>query len=71
MGNSIPAALRRCDASVRAAVVASLEPQAARLVNAWFPEWAHGGQLAPAGDWRTWVLMAGRSLQRRGRGRSG
>jgi phage terminase large subunit-like protein len=24
--------------------------------------WAHGGQVAPPGDWRTWVLMAGRGF---------
>ncbi len=28
-----------------------------------FGEWAHEGQVAPAGeDWRTWVLMAGRGF---------
>ena len=62
MNPSIAAALARCDPSARAALLATLEPEAARLVNAWFPEWAHGGQLAPAGDWRTWVLMAGRGF---------
>lgn len=25
-------------------------------------EWAHRGQVAPAGDWRTWVMMAGRGF---------
>jgi len=33
--------------------------------DAWtahWPEWAHPGQLAPAGDWRTWLLMAGRGF---------
>ncbi|MES2442493.1 MAG: terminase family protein [Pseudomonadota bacterium] len=25
-------------------------------------EWAHDGQRAPAGDWRTWVMMAGRGF---------
>ena len=30
-----------------------------------FEEWlwqAHGGQIEPAGDWRTWLLMAGRGF---------
>jgi phage terminase large subunit-like protein len=27
-----------------------------------WPEWAHGGQLPPGGDWRTWVMMAGRGF---------
>jgi phage terminase large subunit-like protein len=27
-----------------------------------WPGWAHPGQLAPAGDWRVWVLMAGRGF---------
>src|SRR5690606_21098685 len=30
--------------------------------NRAFPIWAHSGQLAPEGDWRTWVLMAGRGF---------
>ena len=34
----------------------------ARAYNAHFPTWAHTGQLAPAGDWRTWVMMAGRGF---------
>ena len=25
-------------------------------------EWAHDGQAAPAGEWRTWVIMAGRGF---------
>ena len=35
--------------------------------NRCFPEWAHGGQVAPpaledGSDWRSWVLMAGRGF---------
>jgi hypothetical protein len=52
---SIPAALARCSPSARAQIVASLPAEAVRVMNARFPEWAHGGQLAPAGEWRTWV----------------
>lgn len=32
-----------------------------RLTGHW-PEWAHAGQLPPTGDWRTWVIMAGRGF---------
>jgi len=62
MKTPIPAALRRCGPEARAKIVAMLEPEAVRLLNLHFPEWAHGGQLAPAGDWRTWVVMAGRGF---------
>jgi phage terminase large subunit-like protein len=37
----------------------------ARDLGCWlsdFGEWAHDGQLEPAGDWRTWVMMAGRGF---------
>ena len=27
-----------------------------------FPVWAHDGQLAPGGDWRVWLIMAGRGF---------
>lgn len=33
--------------------------------DAWladWPQWAHAGQLWPAGDWRSWVMMAGRGF---------
>jgi hypothetical protein len=33
-----------------------------QAANRAFAEWAHSGQLAPASDWRTWVLMAGRGF---------
>ncbi|SEM74664.1 hypothetical protein SAMN05192583_1079 [Sphingomonas gellani] len=31
------------------------------LVHHW-PSWAHDGQLAPAGDWRVWLIRAGRGF---------
>jgi phage terminase large subunit-like protein len=59
---TIPEILFGCDEAERAALVRSLPaPDAEALCRA-FGEWAHGGQLAPAGDWRTWVLMAGRGF---------
>ncbi len=62
MSGSIPAALARCDLETRARIVASLTPAAARALNRHFPEWAHAGQIEPAGAWRTWVVMAGRGF---------
>ena len=32
------------------------------LQEAWEPVWAHPGQEAPPGDWRVWVMMAGRGF---------
>jgi phage terminase large subunit-like protein len=62
MTDSIPAALGRCSPSVRAQIIASLPPRSLRLLNRHFAEWAHIGQLQPPGEWRTWVLMAGRGF---------
>ncbi len=46
----------------QAAVIRSL-PDAFIRRWAWaFEEWAHDGQTAPAGDWRTWVVMGGRGF---------
>ncbi|MCR2834252.1 terminase family protein [Qipengyuania sp. RS5-5] len=41
------------------------EPQANRIVAGWdnhFPNFAHPGQLAPAGDWQVWLVMGGRGF---------
>ncbi|HYD25890.1 MAG TPA: terminase family protein [Croceibacterium sp.] len=59
---TIPDILLGCDAAGRAALVRSLPGPAALALDRAFAEWAHGGQLAPPGDWRTWVLMAGRGF---------
>lgn len=46
----------------QARVVARLSDAAlAELGNAW-EVWAHAGQLPPAGDWRVWLLQAGRGF---------
>jgi len=37
------------------------ESEAAALMKRW-PFWARAGQLAPEGDWRVWLLMAGRGF---------
>lgn len=31
-----------------------------RALDRSWPMWRHGGQQMPSGDWRTWVIMAGR-----------
>ena len=36
-------------------------PQRRALNDAWFL-WAHPGQLAPPGDWRVWLIRAGRGF---------
>ena len=42
--------------------IASLAPgEAARLVHEW-SLWARPSQLPPCGDWRVWLLMAGRGF---------
>lgn len=44
------------------AFIAALRPgEAERLVHAW-PLWARPSQLPPPGDWRIWLLMAGRGF---------
>jgi phage terminase large subunit-like protein len=40
----------------------ALNPRELGGWNADWAEWAHGGQCEPAGDWRTWVMMAGRGF---------
>lgn len=44
------------------AFIDALRPgEAERLVHAW-PLWARRSQLPPPGDWRVWLLMAGRGF---------
>ncbi len=45
-----------------AAVEALSEEQQQDLVFAWRDLWARPKQLAPAGDWRTWLVLAGRGF---------
>jgi phage terminase large subunit-like protein len=37
------------------------EPQLRTLMDFW-PAWAHDGQLAPPGEWRVWLMLAGRGF---------
>jgi len=49
-------------AAERAEIVRQLKPAERRgLAQAW-PFLAHGGQLPPAGDWRVWLMRAGRGF---------
>ena len=54
--------LSRLPPAERAAVLRSLPEPMRRRYLLEFARWAHPGQLPPAGDWRTWVLMAGRGF---------
>jgi phage terminase large subunit-like protein len=56
------AALADLDAAGRAWMVARLTgPQRVTFAEHW-PGWARDGQLAPDGDWRVWLMMAGRGF---------
>ncbi|PTS81322.1 ATP-binding protein [Sphingomonas sp. HMWF008] len=45
----------------RVAIMELTEPQKRELHNAWWL-WAHRGQIAPPGDWRVWLIRAGRGF---------
>jgi phage terminase large subunit-like protein len=50
------------DEAVQRSVLRGLtRPQTRELLARW-PAWAHPGQLPPRGDWRVWLLMAGRGF---------
>ncbi|PAX09774.1 ATP-binding protein [Sphingomonas lenta] len=51
-----------CDADKRARAIGQLGQEERDAVERYWPEWAHDGQRPPPGDWRTWVLMAGRGF---------
>ncbi len=50
------------DERQRARVLAAMEDGAAEALNAAWELWAHPGQLPPPGDWRVWLLQAGRGF---------
>ena len=43
-----------------ATLIATLGSEATHSVNHDWQSWRHDGQGTPAGEWRTWVIMAGR-----------
>ena len=47
---------------LRIKAVDLLSPEQKMALNLEWPEWAHRGQLEPAGDWRSWVILAGRGF---------
>ncbi len=44
------------------AVLSSLSPEAMLELKQHWPLWAHDGQLPPPGDWRVWLMQAGRGF---------
>jgi phage terminase large subunit-like protein len=49
------------DASdLRERFLARLRPAALDALATWWPLWARADQLAPDGDWRTWLILGGR-----------
>ena len=51
-----------CDEAEQAWLVARLSgPERVTLEEYW-PAWAHDGQLPPQGEWRTWLMLAGRGF---------
>lgn len=49
-------------------LLGQLDARSLRALNADFPTFHHPGQLPPHGDWRTWLIIAGRGF---GKTRSG
>lgn len=50
------------DPPTRLSVVRSLSALQQQELHERWPLWAHPGQLAPAGDWRVWLIRAGRGF---------
>jgi len=55
-------ALRRIDPAAAAPVFEQLDEATHRALVADWASWAHPGQLAPEGDWRVWLIQAGRGF---------
>ncbi|MBU0556047.1 MAG: terminase family protein [Alphaproteobacteria bacterium] len=58
--NDVSGRLHGLDVEQRRRVLRGLTVREAAAFSSDWAHWAHEGQRAPAGDWRTWVLMAGR-----------
>jgi phage terminase large subunit-like protein len=54
--------LKALPLDLRIKAVALLSPEERLILDREWPEWAHAGQLPPGGDWRSWVIMAGRGF---------
>ena len=55
-------ALEALDEEELRAVLAGLTEAERRAFEGDWPSWAHQGQLAPEGAWRTWTMLAGRGF---------
>ncbi|MBC2665056.1 DNA-packaging protein [Novosphingobium flavum] len=56
------AVLLKASAAERAALLGGLNHEERREWRWHWPLWARRAQLAPAGDWRTWLILAGRGF---------
>ncbi|HEX8300747.1 MAG TPA: terminase family protein [Sphingomonas sp.] len=54
--------LAREPRSVRVRLVRQMPAGHLRTLNEWWEFWAHEGQLWPKGDWRIWLIQAGRGF---------
>ena len=59
---TIPEILLGRTPAEREILLRALPEHRVQAANRAFAEWAHRGQVAPEGDWRSWVLMAGRGF---------
>jgi phage terminase large subunit-like protein len=48
--------------ALRNDLIAALNPAEARALLYGWPYWARANQLPPDGDWRVWLLLAGRGF---------
>jgi phage terminase large subunit-like protein len=46
----------------RRAAMRRMTPEQLRELQPYWQLWAYEGQLAPEGDWHTWLIMAGRAI---------
>ena len=63
--------LRNADEEEIRRIVWAMTPDDVLALDSMFELWAHGSQLPPPGEWRVWLLMAGRGSARRGPAPSG
>lgn len=54
--------LLKLDAEEREAEIRQLSPSERREIEFFWRLWARSSQLPPAGDWRTWLICAGRGF---------
>jgi len=62
LGRELIARLVRLDPVMRERVVRSLSRPQRRELNQRWRLWAHDGQVEPPGDWRVWLIRAGRGF---------